>query len=447
MSTIINQIKHLFLNKRYRQLFSDSWKMGWPLILIMLFEFAVSITDVYIAGKLGKTTQAAVGFVSQIYFVFIVIANAITIGTVSVLSRIHAEANKNKLSCTVYTLVVSVLVSGFVLAIAAFFIAPALVLKSSVPDEVRTLAASFLKIYLTGLLFHYFLIHSNGMLRATKRVLRSLLTMTAVALVNIALNLLFYFKTDFGYKGIAYSTVASYIIGALINSSSVLPMMSACREFSRDILKSVLKIGWPSLIQQISWQAGSVVMFMILGMLPSNSVDVMAGFTTGLRIESAIFLPAYALNMTAAAVSGNLLGAKRPKDAYYSGIVTSLMSMCIIIVLSLLVILNASSFGSLLSDKPAVINECVRYLIIQMISEPFMAVLVVLSGTMVGAGDTLGVMRIVTGGMWFIRVPLSYILAIKCGYGPVAVWWVMNFDIFIRLLFTIHRYRSRKWIR
>jgi Na+-driven multidrug efflux pump len=113
----------------------------------------------------------------------------------------------------------------------------------------------------------------------------------------------------------------------------------------------------------------------------------------------------------------------------------------------LLVILNAASFGSLLSDKPAVIHECVRYLIIQMISEPFMAVLVVLSGTMVGAGDTFGVMRIVTGGMWFIRVPLSYILAITFGFGPVAVWWVMNADIFIRLLFTIQRYRSRKWIR
>jgi hypothetical protein len=55
--------------------------------LIMLFEFLISLTDVYITGKVGKEIQGAYGFVIQICFIFFVGANALTVGTVSVVSR------------------------------------------------------------------------------------------------------------------------------------------------------------------------------------------------------------------------------------------------------------------------------------------------------------------------------------------------------------------------
>jgi multidrug resistance protein, MATE family len=444
---LVKKIHNLFSEKKFRELLLGAWTMGWPLIIIMLLEFVVTLTDVYIAGKINITTQAAVGFVSQVYFVFIVIANAITIGTVSVVSRLHGGNHKKEFANAVFTIAVSVVVSGIVLTVVAFFIAPYLIGKSSIPVDVRDISVSFIKYYFIGLVFHYILINSNGVLRAVKRVKRSLLTMTAVALINVGLNFYFLKCTSFGYKGIALSTVAGYTAGGLINVPVIISYMRGYSYFSFSVIKKILLIGWPSLFQQISWQAGTVVLFIIVAMVPGNSVDVMAGFTTGLRIESAIFLPAYALNMTAAAVSGNLLGEKRTSDAYFSGIITALLSMGIIVILSLAVILNARSLAVLLSDSPSVIHECVRYLIIQMISEPFMAVLVVLSGTMSGAGDTFGVMRIVVSGMWFVRLPFAYLLGIKFGYGAVAIWWVMNADIFIRMVFTIFRYRSKKWIK
>jgi Na+-driven multidrug efflux pump len=55
-------------------------------------------------------------------------------------------------------------------------------------------------------------------------------------------------------------------------------------------------------------------------------------------------------------------------------------------------------------------------------------------------------MRIVVGGMWIIRVPLSFLLAIHFGFGPSAVWWVMDFDIVVRMIFIAHRYLRKGWI-
>jgi len=187
-------------------------------------------------------------------------------------------------------------------------------------------------------------------------------------------------------------------------------------------------------------------MFMILGLLGNNSVNVIAAFTTGLRIESAIFLPAYALNMSAAALSGNLVGSGKKRDAYTMGIITAVTGMTIIVILSVIIILNSRTIASKLSSNPLVIDECVRYLIIQMIAEPFMAVLVILSGSLNGAGDTAGVMRIVVFGMWIIRVPLSWFLAVHLNLGPAAVWCVMDLDIIIRMSLILHRYMKRDWL-
>ncbi len=42
---------------------SRSWQVSWPMTLIMFFEFLISLTDVYFAGRISKEVQAADGFV------------------------------------------------------------------------------------------------------------------------------------------------------------------------------------------------------------------------------------------------------------------------------------------------------------------------------------------------------------------------------------------------
>jgi len=80
------------------------WRLSWPMLLIMLFNFMVGFTDIYVAGLINPQVQAAIGFVSQLYFLLIIIANAISIGTVALVSRnigagelVRAQANASSL--------------------------------------------------------------------------------------------------------------------------------------------------------------------------------------------------------------------------------------------------------------------------------------------------------------------------------------------------------------
>ncbi len=55
------------------------WQISWPMLLIMIFNFLVGMTDIYVAGFIGPEVQAVVGFVSQLFFLNIIIANAVKI--------------------------------------------------------------------------------------------------------------------------------------------------------------------------------------------------------------------------------------------------------------------------------------------------------------------------------------------------------------------------------
>ncbi len=436
----------LIRRPEYRALAAASWSVSWPMILIMVFEFLMGLTDVYIAGRLGKEYQAAVGVATQMYFVFIVIANALTVGTVSLVSRLHASGERDALSGTIYTIYLSVLLSGLLLGLLGFVLTPFAVANLNIPPEVGERATPLIRILALGLPFHYFLINSNGVLRATGGVRRSLVTMAAACVANIGLNFLLVFHTGLGYYGITLSTAVSVTVGALINLTHTARLMTGYRRFLSDGLRKVVSVGWPMGVQQVSWQVGSMALFLILSALPRHNVEVIAAFTNGLRIESAVFLPAFALNMANAAVSGNLLGCGEADDAFRSGIITGTIGVALITVLTVIVVRSARPIAMLLSGNEIVVRECVRYIYISMISEPFMAWAVILSGALSGAGDTRSVMMIVVFGYWLVRIPLAFLLGIVAGWGPTAVWWAMNASIFTHAFFVTLRYFRRKWL-
>ncbi|MCG6536569.1 MAG: hypothetical protein L7F78_18145, partial [Syntrophales bacterium LBB04] len=57
------------------------WKLSWPMLVMMIFGFLVGFTDVYVAGLISPEIQAAVGFITQIYFLLTLVGNAISIGS------------------------------------------------------------------------------------------------------------------------------------------------------------------------------------------------------------------------------------------------------------------------------------------------------------------------------------------------------------------------------
>lgn len=430
-----------------RSYISRSWSISWPMTLMMFFEFLIGLTDVYIAGRVGKEVQATYGFVIQLYFILIVIANSLTVGTVSVVSKLFTSDRKEELSETIFSSTVVAAVAGIVLAAAGIFLSPLIIKILNIPEDLKPLSLPFIHIYAIGLLFHYLLINSNGILRSCNMVKKSLRTMTLVCIINIALNFFFVFHTPLSFRGIALATASSVFIGSMLNLRYVGRMMTGIRRFSPGPIKKMISIGWPIGFLQVLWQLSSMALFLILSSLPEHRVEILAALTTGLRIESAIYLPAFALNMANAVIVGNLLGEKKETEALKSGIVTAGIGVGIVTVMVVAVILNARWIASFLSHDEIVIRESVKYIYISMISEPFMAWGLILAGGLNGAGDTKSVLMRVAFSVWLVRIPLSYLCVVLLGFGAVSVWWSMNLSQFIQAILLSRRYFSKEWCK
>jgi MATE family multidrug resistance protein len=439
-------IKRVLNNEKIRSLIAESWALSWPMTIIMFFEFLIGITDVYVAGKLGKEIQAAYGLAFQMYFIFILVGIAISVGTVSVVSQLFTAERDNKFVLAIRSALALSCIAGIIFGLAGFVFAGVIINIFNIPPSLKSIATSLLRIYSIGFLFDYVLININGILRSAGRIKSSVFAMVFACVLNVVLDFVLVLKTPMGYSGIAWATVISLFAGALIAFYFTYPMIGKLWGVSFGLIKQIISISWPAGIIQIVWQLGAAVLFLIIGALPEKNVEIMAAFANGLKIESVIFLSGFAFNMANAVIIGNLLGKKEYGDAFKGGIITALIGVSIVSILTVVVMLNAKYIALFLSPDLVVANECIRYVYIALISEPFMAWAVIIGGGLTGAGDTKGVMIITVVSVWLVRLPCAYIFGILLKFGAPAIWWAMNLSQFIQFILITRRFMARKWV-
>ncbi len=465
----------------------ESWQLSWPMLAIMFFEFAMSMTDIYIAGRLSKEVQAAVGIATQVYFFFIMIGYAITTGTVSIVARLFSADEPLRFKQAIFTSVVSACVLGIVASVGGVLFSRALLDFMNAPPEIAVYAVPLLKIYAIGLFCHLIYVTLNGILRSCRMMKLVMKIVFLSAILNIGLNILFVFYTPLGFRGLALSTTVSIMISFVISSKKVYNLLEKTYSFSFSLLKSILKIGWPSAIIAGSWQLASVLIYTIITSLPdsaeviaatssvvtaltdntstittilsdnattvtnavSNSTATIAAaaYATGLRIESAIYLPAFAFNMANVTIMGNLMGKKMYEEAYKGVLTTAFISVTINIVLAVIVLLNAETLASMLSKEQAVVDEIIIYLYISMIAEPFIALNLAVAGGLTGAGDTRATMLYSVVTVWIFRIPVAYFFGIVLQYGSAGIWFGLTIGFFVQAVLTFRRLKSRKWIK
>ena len=430
------------------------WQISWPMMLIMVFNFAVGFTDIYVAGLISPEVQAAVGFVSQLYFLLIIIANAISTGSIALVSRNIGAANgAHAVSNAKQSLIFGVFCAiGLTLTALLFY--PEIIAIAGFPSPIRATAETFFRIFACALGPNYLLIISNGIFRASGEVKKPLLTMFIVSAINVIGDFVLVFGLfslpRIGYAGIAVATAFSVSVGMVIN----LFLFSTHRwkhlykgpwTIAIATVKQIIALGWPAALLQIAWNAGSIILYNILGRLGHHSITALAALTNGLRIEAIIFLPAFALNMAASVLVGQNLGAGNPARASTLGWKIALIGALTLSTLAAIIFIWAEAFASLLAKDTLVLKETVRYLRITMFSEPFMALSLTLAGALQGAGDTRGTMQIIIIGMWLVRLPLAYLLALVFNLGAPGVWVAMLISMIFQGVLMSCRFYWGRW--
>jgi Na+-driven multidrug efflux pump len=149
--------------------------------------------------------------------------------------------------------------------------------------------------------------------------------------------------------------------------------------------------------------------------------------------------------MAASVLIGQNLGAGSPQRAEQVGWKIAGSGTVLISLMALAIFLTAEQCASALTTHPGVLEETSRYLRINMLSEPFMAASMILGGCLQGSGDTRGTMWIIVTSMWFIRLPLAYVLGLVMHLGATGVWIAMIISMGVQGVLMTLRYRKGRW--
>ena len=189
------------------------------------------------------------------------------------------------------------------------------------------------------------------------------------------------------------------------------------------------------------------MLFSIAASLPVGSVAALAGMTAGMRVESFIFLPALAFNMTASVLVGHLLGAGRKPEAVRVSLRLLGVGCASMSVFAVLLWPWTADIAAWLAPEPAVAVQVVSYLRYNLVSIPFTVASMTLGGVMTGAGATLYSFLVYGSATWFVRLPLAWAMGHVVWRDAAGIFLAMFVSQVFQSLVMLWLFHTHDWSR
>ena len=433
------------------------WHLAWPQILMMVFHFLIGFVDVYVAGQIGEDVQAALGMITQTLLFFLIIAIALANGSVSAISQ-SLGAQKPLRAMRYVTMVLTLVFSlSLLLAAVAYPFRGILLDLLRTPSAIYSLTDAFLRVYLLILPAYYLLVVSNAVFRAQKQVHIPLLSMILVTGTNTAMDFALCFGLfgfpDLGPIGLAWATLISVSCGCAFNCLLLLrrgwfkPSAIPPLRWMKKALPYLWLVAWPAGLMQTLWQTAYLVLFAITASLPRGEVVALAALAAGIRVESLLFLPAFALNMTASILVGHALGQDDFDQAKRIGLMIWGLGCLLVTSMGAGLWIFAHPVASLLTNRADVLQEIVSYLHYNIAAIPFTSTAMILGGVFLGAGATRYTMLAIGGTVWLVRLPLAYVLGHLVLGQATGIWAAMLVSQIIQSLLMAYLFARKDWSR
>lgn len=435
----------------------DIWRLAWPQTLMMLFHFLIGFVDVTCAGRIGAGVQAAMGMVGSLLFFFLVVATAVANGSVAAISQSMGAGRHARVRRYVGLVLLFAAVTGVCVLLLGLPIKGLVLGLLRVPRPVAPVMDAYYDVFLLLLPIYYVFIVTNALFRAQKRVLEPLYAMILTTAVNtfgdLAFGLGWWGFPNFGYKGLAWATFLSVTAGMALNlwllrragllSLDVFPPW----RWARAALPYVLKVAWPGGLMQLVWHSAYLALFAIVAALPMGAVPALAGMTAGLRVESLLFLPGFAFNMTASILVGQRLGEGRPDKARADGFRVLGLGVGVISLLAVALWLFVRPIAAFVAPESAVQTQTIDYLAYNLLAIPFTLTTMTLSGALTGAGATLYNLLAFGGTAWLVRLPLAWWLGHVVMQRAEGIWLAMLISQALQAMIVLYIFARRDWAR
>lgn len=287
----------------------------------------------------------------------------------------------------------------------------------------------YIAVTFTGSFTLIFYFVNQAIFRGAGDAFTPMIIIAITAILNIVLDPLLIFGLwvfpALGVTGAALATTIARGIGLgvsgyyLFRRDSPLPLSWKIVRLEKEIFWRLLVIGFPG-----SAEAGvrNLVSVLLMKIISFYGTIAVAAYGVGLGLDTIAMMPGWALGNSAATLVGQNLGAdKKARAAWSAWLVTSLY-LCIMLLLGTTFFLWAEPIIRIFNTHPEVVRVGVEYIRIITPSYPFLALSMVLSRGLGGAGDTVSPLVITCLALFGILLPCSFVLPQFFSLGTKGIW-------------------------
>ena len=210
------------------------------------------------------------------------------------------EKNYKKVNSAVETAVAMTIIISVLFTAAGIPAAKPVLRMMGTPDDVFPDAARYLQIYFAGISGLLVYNIGSGILRSVGDSQRPLYFLIFTSILNILLDVLFVVVFHAGIAGVAWATVISQAISAVLillllsRTGDVYKLTWHDLRLDREQLRTIVAVGLPAGLQSAFTALSNIVMQSYINSFGSMA---MAGIGASSKLEGFIFLPVNAFSM------------------------------------------------------------------------------------------------------------------------------------------------------
>jgi putative MATE family efflux protein len=410
------------------------------------------INMIWVGHIVGAAGLGATAVSFPIMFILIGIAAGVSMATAVLVAQFYGAKKYDLLKMVVDNSICLQLVLSAVLITSMVLSANFFLRLMDTPQEIFSMASSYLKISLLGIIFLYLSFTISQILRGLGDTIRPLIFMGTGVILNAILDPflimgIFPFP-KLGLNGAAIASVISQAVSLIIaltylnRKSHLVAIHFRKLRFDRHIMWLIARIGFPSTIEQCLISVGSAFVTKYVNFFGPAAI---AAFGAGSRIDMVAMMPAIAIGMSATALTGQNLGAGKPERVKEVFKWALLLGTIISGVVAVFAFTFPRLILSMFTSSEPVLAIGIQYLRIVAPCYFLFALIFVSMGVVNGAGQTIIPMILTLISLWAVRVPIAWYLSQNTSLKSKGIWVAMAAGFLVTAAIGYLYYLTGRW--
>ena len=419
-------------------------RLALPAFVALAAEPLYVLADTAIVGHLGTRPLGGLGVAATVLTAVFGVFNFLAYGTTATVARRVGAGNPRGAAEHGVAGLWLALGLGLLLTVIGLLLAGPIVAVMGASARVAPYARTYLRISVLGAPFVLLALAGTGYMRGLQDTRTPLVIAVAANVLNLGLEVALVYGFHLGIAGSAWGTVAAQIGAALAYLAIVrhnVHRSGASARPNRANLRSAAVIG-----AQLTVRTGTLLLtFTAAAAIASRLGDVeIAAHQIAWQLWWFLALCLDAIAIAGQAIVGRSLGAVDAAGARASSRRMLQWGLVVGVVLGVVVLAGEPLLTIVFTQDSAVRHELGRVLIAVALMQPLGAIVFVLDGVLIGAGDTRYLAwAMVAATACFFPLALG-VLATSAGL--VALWGALFVFMFARLAGMWARYRTDQWL-